>query len=56
MTDLITLLWSFSLYRLLTLKRSPVISFKHEVAKFFGYGITFFSIMVVITLILIVLR
>lgn len=56
MTDLITLMWSFSLFRLLTLKRSPVMSFKHEVARFFGYGIYYFLLMIVITLILIVLH
>ena len=56
MTDLLTLLWSFSLYRLLTLKRSPVMSFKHELAMFFGYGVMFFFIMIVVTLILIILR
>jgi hypothetical protein len=56
MTDLITLMWSFSLYRLITLKRSPVISLKHEVAIFFGYGVMFFLIMIILSLILIVLH
>lgn len=44
MDILITLMWSFSLYRLITLKFNPVISFKHEISSLFGYAILFMLI------------
>lgn len=53
MTDLITLIWSFSLHRLLTLKRNPVISLKHELVKFLVYGVFFFIVLTAISLIMV---
>ena len=50
MDILITLMWSFSLYRLITLKVNPVISFKQEVSSLVSYGI-FFTIILMIILV-----
>ena len=39
MFELISLFWSFCLYRLLTLKKIPIITFGGEIKMLFGYGI-----------------
>lgn len=51
MTELIGFVWSFCLYRLLTLKRIPADSFSGEVKMLFGYGIWYSIISILFLLI-----
>lgn len=51
MHELICLGWSFCLYRLLTLKNIPALSFGSEIKILFGYGIWYSIISIVFILI-----
>ena len=52
MFGLIELILSFCLYRLLTLKKMPVITFGGEIKMLFGYGIGYSIISLLFVLVL----
>ena len=56
MFELISLFWSFCLYRLLTLKKIPVITFGGEIKMLFGYGIWYSIISLLFVLVLHLLK
>jgi hypothetical protein len=51
MYELICFGWSFCLYRLLTLKKMPVITFGGEIKMLFGYGIWYSIISIIFLLV-----
>ena len=50
MTFLYTLMWSFCLHRLFTMKTTPAKSLKGELSHFFSYSLLFTVLVGIITL------